>query len=298
MNLTKKALAVLLALVLLIGAAPAASASPADEGWLLYTDDAPEACTVTILAPTRFTRAGADPRVEAFFVSVPDDVRVLTAETEQLRFWFGGGIGTRLALTVVCPVPDGVSPFELRCAVLPGSVTDDAGNGNARVYFDDETDYLSAGGYVEIGVYSSLLRRDYDRYDDTVAVGDTLRVDYSGLYPVEILINGEAAASFPRGEMQRFTLEITETGALTVAVMQNGREILSRSLTVITSREMYERNLRDGLITGDDIPDTDELVDVGLPAGSPFIPLAKIVAFFVLLREFFQRLFSFTRVST
>ena len=60
---------------------------------------------------------------------------------------------------------------------------------------------------------------------------------------------------------------------------------------------MYERNLRDGLITGDDIPGTDDLVDSGLPSGSAFIPLAKIAAFFVLLREFFRRLFSFTRVA-
>ena len=103
--------------------------------------------------------------------------------------------------------------------------------------------------------------------------------------------------TFPAGEAQRYTYDVTKTGSLAVAVRQNGGTLAERSLTVINSREMYERNLRDGLVTGEDIPSTGDLVDVGVPAGSPFIPIAKLIAFLNGIRIFFERLFSFTRIG-
>lgn len=101
----------------------------------------------------------------------------------------------------------------------------------------------------------------------------------------------------PGGELQRYTKVISATGNLTITVRQNGREISSRTAEVITSEEMYRRNLRDGLITGEDIPGTDDLIESGLPEGSVFIPLAKIIAFFIAVRDFFYRMFSFGRIS-
>ncbi len=295
----KKCMAVFLAVILLIAAAPLICARPADDGWLIYYEDFREGSfNAVIVAPVKYARFSSSPRIEAIDTADRTNDAVLTPSTGQTDFCFNGKTQTHLTLTVRCAISDGSFPgYSLKLAVLPGSLLDDAGNGNPRVYFDDDTDYLEAAGYQEINVYSSLLRRDYDREDGTVAVGDTLRVDYSGLYPIEIYVNGEKEASFPGGEMQRFTREITGTGGLDVVIRQNGGDVRARSLTVITSKEMYERNLRDGLITGDDIPGTDDLTDVGIPEGSIFIPLAKIIAFFVALKDFFQRLFSFTRVS-
>ena len=295
----KKALAVFLAAMLLFGAVPLAFAGTYDDLWILYCEDThARTFTATVVAPAKYTRFSDAPQIEAVNTADPAGNRVYEAQTAEILFYFDGKTETRRTLTVTCDVPDGRVPgYDLMVAVLPGSVLDAAGNGNARVYFDDGTGYLPPGGYADIDVTSGLLRRDYSREDETVAVGDTLRVEYSGLYPVEIRLNGEKAAEFPGGEMQRFTYDITETGPLQVAVVQNGREIETRSLTVITSQEMYERNLRDGLITNEDIPTTGDLVDVGVPLGSPFIPLAKIVAFFVALRDFFQRLFSFSRIT-
>ena len=297
--MTKKCLAVFLAVILIIAAAPLVCARPADDGWLIYYEDLDErSFNAVIVAPAQYTRVSGSPRIETVCTADQTVNTVLTPSTGQIDFYLNGKTQTHWMMTVSCTLPDDSFPgYSMKLAVLPGSLLDNSGNGNPRVYFDDETDYLEAAGYTEIDAYSSLLRKDYSREDGTVAVGDTLRVDYSGLYPVDIFINGKKEASFPGGEMQRFTREITQTGELRVVVRQKGRDVKTRSLTVITSKEMYERNLHDGLITGDDIPGTDDLVDVGIPEGSIFIPLAKIIAFFVALKDFFQRLFSFTRVS-
>ena len=297
--MTKKILAVLLAVILLVGAAPLASAGDYDDLWLIYCTTAAEnTFDAIIVAPAKYTRLSDDPRIETVYLDGHADNIVSTPAAEQIQFYFDGSIETRWALTVTCPIPDGCVPsYCIKLAVLPGSVLDDAGNANPRVYFDNGVNYLSDRGYAEIDVYSDLLRRDYSRDDGTVAVGDTLRVDYSGLYPVEIFLNGEKAASLPRGEMQRYTCTVAATGPLEVVVRQGGEVMETRSMTVITSKEMYERNLRDGLITGEDIPSTEDLVDVGVPQGSPFIAIAKLIAFFVSLRDFLDRLFSFTRIT-
>ena len=293
----RKALALLLALALFVSAAPLALAREYDDLWLVYyADETDTSVTAIIVAPAKYTRVSDAPKIETVCTDGTAEGCVLTAEAEQITFYFLGETGPHWALKAVCPLPEGcVLGYNYMLAVLPGSATDASGSANARVYFEDGTEYREAKGYFDIEVYSSLLRRDYDPEDTTVAVGDTLRVEYSGLYPIEIYLNGEKAAALTGGEMQEFTFGVT--GPLNVSVRQYGQEAAARSFTVITSQEMYERNLRDGLITPGDIPSTQDLVDVGLPAGSPFIVVAKIVAFFVALREFFIRLFSFSRIS-
>ena len=297
--MTKKAFAVLLALLMIVGAAPFASALNGEDGWLIYCEKIDEeSFFATIVVPAKYTRFSDDAKIEMINTFDPSETSLLTPSTGEIEFYFNGKTERRLTMKVPCLAPGGSAEgYFYQLAVLPGSVLDDSGSGNARVFFDDLTEYLNAGGYADIDVYSKLLRRDYDRGDSIVAVGDTLRIDYSGLYPVEIFINEEKSASFPGGEMQKFTFEINETGVLDVSVRQGENIVGSRSMTVITSRDMYERNLHDGLISDEDIPGTDDLVDVGIPAGSPFIIAAKIVAFFVAVRDFFQRLFSFSRIG-
>lgn len=298
-NMIKKALAVLLTLTMLFSAAPLVFAEGDEDGWLIYYEnEGGNTYRMTVVAPAKYTRLSGNPRIETIRTADPAGSVVATPSAEQIRYYWDGKAETHWTLTVVCGIPDGSFPgYSTKLAVSPGSVLDDAGRGNPRVCFEEAVSYMEAGGCAEIEVYSSLLQKDYGRSDDTVAVGDTLRVDYSGLDPVEILLNGEKAAGFPGGEMQRYTFSITRTGPLDVVVRQGGQTKETRTMTVITSKEMYERNLRDGLITGEDIPGTEDLVDVGLPQGSLFIPLAKLIAFFVSVREFFHRLFSFSRVT-
>ena len=79
-------------------------------------------------------------------------------------------------------------------------------------------------------------------------MGDILCVDYSGLYPVEILVNGAQVAAFPGGEMQQYACGVAATGALNVEVRRQGETIAARQMTVISSKEMYRRNLRESLL--------------------------------------------------
>ena len=298
-NMIKKALAVLLTMTMLFSAAPLVFAEGDEDGWLIYYENVGEnTYRMIVVAPAKYTRLSDAPRIETIHTDDPAGSVVATPAAEQIRYYWDGKTEPHWMLTVVCEIPDGSFPgYSTKLAVLPGSVLDDAGRGNPRVFFEEDVVYRETGGYAEIEIFSSLLQKDYSRSDDTVAVGDTLRVDYSGLDPVEILLNGEKVADFPGGEMQRYTFNITKTGPLDVVVRQGGKPKETRALTVITSKEMYERNLRDGLITGEDIPSTEDLVDVGLPQGSLFIPLAKIIAFFVSVRDFLQRLLSFSRVT-
>lgn len=295
----QQALAVLLTLALLLGAAPLALAQPAEEGWLIYYDDLRDGTfTAVVVAPAKYTRVSEKPQIEFLNTADPAESGVQTAAAEQIPFSFGGKTATCWALTVTGSLPAGSFPGHfVTCAVLPGSLLDDAGNANARVWFDEEVEYREAKGFAEIDVYSDLLQSDYDRKSDTVAVGDTLRVDYSGLYPVEVLVNGAQVAAFPGGEMQRFTCGVAATGALDVAVRRQGETIAARSLSVVTSKEMYRRNLRGSLLFTGGLPTVEDYVEVGVPRFSLYIPLFTLVAFFVELRDFFQRLFSFPRIT-
>ena len=297
----KKALAALLAAALLLCAVPFVSAAGNDDRWLLYYENwvwGADSVTAIFVAPAAYTRVSGAPRIETVYTEGDAENGAVTPAAEQIRFYFDGKTETHWVLKAECAIPEGYVPgYDMMFAVSSGSVLDAAGNGNARVYFDDGTEYRPAEGFIGIEVFSGLLQYDYDRAEDTVAVGDTLRVEYSGLYPVDIRLNGKTVASLPGGEMQCYTYDIAAPGALSVSVLQGGEEVSSKAFTVISSEEMYRRNLRDGLITGEDIPRTEDLIDVGVPAGSPFILVAKLVAFFNGIRIFFERLFSFTRIA-
>lgn len=295
----RKPLAVLLALVLLLGAAPLVFAQDINDLWLIYYEDADEtAYTAVLVAPAKYTRVSDCPQIELLYPFSPENNCLVTPAAERITFSLGGETASHLALRFPFARPAvGFPGYGVKFAVSAGSVLDASGGGNERIFFEDDTEYREARGYTVIDVYSGLLRKDYPRETDTVAVGDTLNVEYSGLYPVEILINGAQAATFPGGEMQKFTCGVADAGSLRVEVRQANGVIAERTYTVISSEEMYQRNLRDGLITGEDIPSTADLIDVGVPPGSPFILLAKIVAFFVGVSDFFHRLFSFSRIA-
>ncbi len=298
-KLAKRFLAILLVLALLTGTAPLVFAEPGETGWIVYYEKRDQNTTAVIVtAPAEYTHVSGNPQIETVFTADPGRKTVSTPEAERIRFCADGKTELRWTLTVTyANLKENDPGYDFRIAVLPGSVSDDAGRGNAYVLFDDETAYMPAGGYAEIDVESGLLLRRYSREDTTVAVGDTLRVDYSGLYPVEILVNGVESAAFPGGEMQSYTKSIAETGTLQVTVRQRGKVVGERTMTVVSSKEMYRRNLRDGLITKEDIPRAADLIQVSGPIIIPFIPAAVTIAFFSALSDFFYRLFSFVRIT-
>lgn len=295
----KKLLAALLALVMIICASPVVFAESGETGWIVYFEKSDKnKSSVIVVAPANYARVAANPQIETIFTSGNNHKTVSTPSAEQIRFCTNGKTELHWTLTLTYENLEGISPgYGFQIAVLPVSVIDDAGNGNAYVLFDDETAYMSAAGYAEIDIESGLLLRKYSREDTAAAVGDTLQVDYSGLYPVDIFINGDLSATFPGGEMQTYTCDIIETGELNVSVRQRGKVISSRSVTVVESREMYKRNLNEGLITREDIPRIRDLIQVSGPAIIPFIPLAVTIAFFNALSDFFFRWLSFIRIK-
>ena len=295
----KKALAVLLTLALLAAVAPAASAKLFDDGWRIYYTEGDETTFLAVVvAPAKYTRLSDTPQIETIYTTDHDERTVSTPAAEQIQYYSDGKTETRWTLTVSCEVPDeSVPEYCFTFAVLAGSLLDDAGKGNDRVYFAEDDDYLSAEGYTEIDVYSRLLLHDYADIDDTAAVGDTVHLEYNGLYPVDIVLNGQTVASFPGGEHQKYTYSVTETGTLSFAVRQRGADLAARTLTIITSEEMYERNLQESMITGEDIPTIEDLTQPGVPIGNPFLPFAMIMVFFNNIGSFFHRLLSFIRIT-
>ncbi len=296
----KKVLAIALTLVLLVSAVPLAGARLTDDGWRIFIADGPNENTfdVVILAPARYTRLGDAPQVETVLTTDREERSFSTPAARQIQYCAEGKTETRWALTVTCTAPDeSVEEYLFTFALTAGSLKDDAGKGNERVYFGDEDDYRSAEGYTEVDVYSRLLLHDYGDIEETVAVGDTVHLEYNGLYPVEILVNGVLQASFPGGEKQKFSYNVTETGTLNVVVRQNGAVLAERTVSVITSEEMYERNLNDTIPSQDDIPTIDDFTQPGVPIGNPFFPFAMIIMFFQNVASFFHRLFSFVRIS-
>jgi hypothetical protein len=295
----KKTLAAVLALVLMVSAAPLAGAKLFDDGWRIFIADGPDENTfdIVILAPAKYTRLGDAPQVETVLTTDREERSFSTPAAAQIQYCADGKTETRWALTVTCTAPDeSVEEYLFTFAVTAGSLLDDAGNGNERVYFGDEDDYRSAEGYTEVDVFSRLLLHDYGDIEETVAVGDTVHLEYNGLYPVEILVNGVSRASFPGGEKQKFTCDVTETGTLNVVVRQNGAELASRTVNVITAEEMYERNLNDTIPRPEDIPTIEDLTQPGVPIGNAFFPFAMIVTFIQNVVSFFHRLFSFVRI--
>ena len=158
----KKALAVLLALVMFAGAAPFALAGEYDDLWLVYyADETDTSVTAVIVAPAKYTRVSDAPQIEAVCTDGAAGDCVLTAEAEQIPFYLDGKTATHWALKAVCPLPEGcVLGYNYMLAVLPGSATDASGSANPRVYFEDGTEYREAKGYTDICVYSALQRRD------------------------------------------------------------------------------------------------------------------------------------------
>lgn len=295
----KKLLSVVLAILMLVAVIPLANAA-GETGWSVYAEDAGEdAVTFLAVAPAKYTRFGDTPQLEVILEA--DGVTTRTtvpAETDTVEFRRNGKTDDCLVLKTTVPLPgDEVEEYAYWIAVLPGSVLDANGAANARAAFMKEEDYLYAGGFAEIEAYSRLLLHDYSVIDETIAVGDTVRVEYwYGLYPVDVYLNGQKVAHFAGGEAQKYTYQVQTTEPLEFVVRSGDRVLESRSFGVITSKEMYDRNLDEGLIHPEDIPKPGDIDLTGVPIGNPFFPFAMVMMFFNQIGSFFHRLFSFFRI--
>ncbi len=169
----------------------------------------------------------------------------------------------------------------LMCAVLSASAEEDVIR-RCDLYAENHLMNMS---------YSDIAERD------TLAVGDTLEVWYEDTVEAEVIVNGEKVSVLEPGERRIYTWDIRETGTLSIAVVQNGNELINRTFTVISSADMYRRNLKE-LFSFDEIsiPSAEELIDAanhGFPLFNPFLIPAFGLTLFI---NVFTVVFSFTRI--
>ena len=156
---------------------------------------------------------------------------------------------------------------------------------------------------LRIAAEDHLLNMGYGDMDTrtVLAVGDTLEVWYEDSESAEVWINGALVHRLPAGEREIYGYAIKETGQIEIAVRRGDAVLASRSFEVISSREMYRRNLKDAFAAvfstkADPFPSLETLkyaANHGFPVGNPFIPFAFVAMVAV---NFFHAVFSFTRI--
>ena len=138
-------------------------------------------------------------------------------------------------------------------------------------FWVSEEDHLLGMGY-------------YDLHDGSeIAVGDVLWVRYFDETPADVLVNGTVVHSFCAWDAEDYTYTVKDTGALSFAVRRGEEVLFSRSYNVISSEEMYKKNVKDmfsnlfSIRLKDFFPPISELKEAamnGFPVGNPFLPLA------------------------
>lgn len=286
----KRVISVVLTLALLLAIVPTAFAAQTEQGWKVFAYGPEDTVEFYVVAPARYVQAADQPDVEVLWISQTNPRQTVTATLEERPFRFDGKAENHLVLGGSVEIPD-LEEYEMAVIIPAGTVFDAAGAPNARaeVRADDfEADY------VMIDAFSRLLMRDYSWVDETIAVGDTVTVTYCGFWPAQVVLNGNVVAELDAGERQTFRYTVAETGTLSFEVVsREGTE--RRAFTVITSEEMYQRNLDE---MRPDAPSTDPADHdlTGFPIGNPFLPLGMIAVFFSQVAEFFHRLFSYFRI--
>ena len=152
----------------------------------------------------------------------------------------------------------------------------------------------------ELYAESNLLRMGYsDLATRTeLAVGDTLDVLYESVQPAEVTVNGEVVHRFAAGQFEHYAYRIAAAEPVEIVVRQGENELIARRFTVISSAEMYRKELQRcwaELKTADLswVLHPKEALDAGINIFSPFLPAAVMITFAV---NFCNVFFSFFRI--
>ena len=154
-----------------------------------------------------------------------------------------------------------------------------------------------------ISLEDHLLQTGYGDGDarTELAVGDEIWITYQDTVPADVYINGAKVHSFPANQWNdTYRYTVKDTGTLTLAVKKDGQDIVNRSFTVISSDDMYRKNVKDAFsYLGSVKPDwftsgfSKEDMQFGAWLIAPFVPLATA---YMLIAELFRTVFSFTRI--
>ena len=172
---------------------------------------------------------------------------------------------------------------------------------------DDDDELYTFTPELMIYEESNLLGMGYgfssDETNREIAVGDELWVHYLDTVPADVYVNGAAVYHLKENEAERYCYKVKATGALTVDVRRGDEMLLSRGYTVISSKEMYKKVVKDAfkVLTSpklsDFFPSISELKDAansGFPVGNPFLPFAFVA---MMSYNFLHAIFSFVRIA-
>ena len=134
-----------------------------------------------------------------------------------------------------------------------------------------------------------------------LAVGDEIWITYQDSVPADVYVNGSKVHTFAANQWNdTYVYTVKNTGTLTLVVKKDGQDLVNRSFTVISSDDMYKKNVKDFFsFLGSVKPDwfsggfSEEDMKFGAWLIAPFVPLASG---YMLIAELFRTIFSFTRI--
>ena len=134
-----------------------------------------------------------------------------------------------------------------------------------------------------------------------LAVGDEIWITYQDSVPADVYVNGSKVHTFAANQWNdTYVYTVKNTGTLTLVVKKDGQDLVNRSFTVISSDDMYKKNVTDFFsFLGSVKPDwfsggfSKEDMEFGAWLIAPFVPLASG---YMLIADLFRTIFSFTRI--
>ena len=124
-----------------------------------------------------------------------------------------------------------------------------------------------------LALKNQLINDYHDRSDTrtTLGVGDTIEVFYQGNVPADVYINGEAVHHFDAVEAeQSYVYKIDAKDPVTVSVCTADTEMVNRSFTILSAKDMYRQTLREALDLKSMLETFNEGSKHGLPVGNLF----------------------------
>lgn len=142
-----------------------------------------------------------------------------------------------------------------------------------------------------LSLKNQLINDYHDRSDTrtTLGLGDTIEVNYWGNVPADVYINGTAAHRFDAGEdAKTYAYKIESMDPVTVSVCTADTELVCRSFTILSAKDMYRQTLREALDFRYMYETIKEGGNHGVPIGNPFLmPVVLGIQFVYICKVLF-----------
>ena len=309
MKQTKRMLALLLALLLVCSALPAAAAADASSasGWEGYytglgvADDGFTGCFFLLPDPA-FVSTNGTPLLNAAWEDETGEQHTAEIEGEVTRAVTPDAPEGRLCVKADFFPLTHQLPFSMPVSIqVPAGCLQDAnGNSNETVTL---TEFSYQSFTLEWTICSRLLQTEEPFYSDGCATGDTLRLKTDAWFPIDVLLDGKTVCRYEPGDSAMPEILLTEAGSHELDCRMLGASAERLLVSVIPSAQMYRKLLGDAAANVMEAPGaflTAPIAMLMLPVVRLFAPiLGPAVAIGLAadaVKDFFSVLFSFTRI--